>query len=160
MQSFMDITDPSNTPDNWDYCIVLISARNNHKPDYTCVGAFDPTYSQDITTRLVDDCELCVSNYMCSFVETAFEDDWIQSLLFTICSMLSGFFLTAVGMFILMNKKFNKHPYPVIAIACLLNGCNFAFRYSNYQICKWKEYSLLVETTWPINSLLGLRYKQ
>ena len=52
-----------------------------------------------------------------------------------VSSYLSGFILTLVGFFILLHKKFQKHPYQLIGWACVYNAIGFFLRYSNFLVC-------------------------
>jgi len=40
-------------------------------------------------------------------------------------SFLEGIILTFIGFFILGNKKFNKHPYPLIAYSTMFIGMEY-----------------------------------
>ena len=46
-----------------------------------------------------------------------------------ISSYISGITLMIAGFFILLNKKFKKHPYPLIGLALLFEASYFFSRY-------------------------------
>ena len=46
----------------------------------------------------------------------------------------------AVGLFILLNKKFKKHPYPLIGLALLFESTYFFARYANLFVCNTGMY--------------------
>ena len=59
--------------------------------------------------------------------------------------MVSAIFLMFIGFFLLLNKRFSKHPYPLIAAAMLLNAAYFCALYSNFLICKFHMYKYSIQ---------------
>lgn len=55
-----------------------------------------------------------------------------------ILSQISSLFLTAVGFFILLNKKFSKHPYPLLALALIFQAMVFQGQYLMYFVLPMK----------------------
>ena len=50
---------------------------------------------------------------------------------------LSAFFLAVIGFFIFFHKKFDKHPYKLIAAACLGQSIQFFMEFQILIIFLW-----------------------
>jgi len=72
-----------------------------------------------------------------------------------VCSWVSAITLLIAGMFIMFNKKFNKHPYPLIATACLLNSMYFSARFSNVMMCKYQTFNYLKSSMDFLSDITG-----
>lgn len=70
---------------------------------------------------------------MCDLAQNYF--DYINYDVIFYCSQISAFLLLFVGLFIFTNKKFTKHPYPLISFSLLINSMDFFSRYSNILVC-------------------------
>ena len=55
-------------------------------------------------------------------------------------TLTSGCFLSVAGFYLLLNKKFKKHPYPMIGMACLFQAAYFFSYFDIFSIC---EYGLI-----------------
>lgn len=60
---------------------------------------------------------------------------------------ISSVMLMFTGMFLLLNKKFNKHPFKFIAIITLLEAAWFQDCNAQLILCKWDSFSKLFEYT-------------
>ena len=82
-----------------------------------CDSSFS-NYTESEQIRYRNDCNECKINSLCLGQYSLFMDSFI-------CSMISSAVLCFVGFFILFNKKFKKHPYPWLGIACLADAAAF-----------------------------------
>lgn len=103
-------------------------------PSNSCESAFN-SYPKDQIIRLIEDCSSCQMASICAILNNFFASYMGPLLSMLISSYLSGLFLMFVGFFILLNKKFQKHPYSLIGWACICNAIGFFLRYSNFLVC-------------------------
>ena len=76
-------------------------------------------YEYDI---LINNCFRCNSNSICDAYDGTVSK---RSSLKTWIFYSSAGSLMFAGFFILLNKKFKKHPYPMIAWSCLIESINY-----------------------------------
>ena len=48
----------------------------------------------------------------------------------------SGFFLAVTGFYLILNKNFRDHPYPMIGTACLFQAAYFFSYLDIFVVCK------------------------
>jgi hypothetical protein len=53
---------------------------------------------------------------------------------YRLVSSISGMTLGAVGLFMLYSRHFRKHPYPMVAKSCIIQGIYYGVHYSIYWI--------------------------
>ena len=73
--------------------------------------------------------------------------------IWTVVMVTTALVLMSVGFFLLCKRKFQIHPYPIIAFALLFQGLQQIALQSKYYICKWRMSQIFV---WSIE-LLSLR---
>jgi len=66
------------------------------------------------TKQQVEVCYECLRNIFCTAENDSFPGWSSQG-----SKMAAGILLSATGFFLLLNKRFKKHPYPLIAFAFL-----------------------------------------
>ena len=73
-------------------------------------------------------------------------------MLLFITKVMSSGALALVGSFILLNKKFDKHPYPLMGWACLAQAI---FYYNLCEVQIFYNCKLYKIVTWPFYFVVG-----
>ena len=101
--------------------------------DFDCDLA--DTFNYDCGTN--EQCYECKENAYCNEIMYYKNRHYGQTmfLVLRILAKVSGWSLGLLGLYLWTSKKFKRHPYPIIAMACLFQGIYFTNYYSIVEVC-------------------------
>lgn len=109
----------------------------------------DNGLDKDLHSKYETLCIKCSTSYIYTFNYYPCHTGWSKALF--ISKIISAISLTIVGTFILLHKKFSKHPYPLMGWACIAQAIFY------YNLCEetiFYTYMLFNLVTWPFGVII------